>query len=85
MSEWSNEVYQVGECQSHYIEYNKECCWGTKEREHCTCGGDPTKCNFYPEKKKERKQYLNTARMWLQAQKDGKTYKSDCLYYNKKT
>ena len=24
-------------------------CYGTKEREECTCGGDRTKCNFYPD------------------------------------
>ena len=24
-------------------------CWGTKERDRCGCGGDPTKCDFYPE------------------------------------
>ena len=24
-------------------------CWGTKEREECTCGGDQRKCNFYEE------------------------------------
>lgn len=28
-------------------------CYGTKEKEECTCGGDRTKCNFYPEIKKE--------------------------------
>lgn len=22
-------------------------CWGTREREKCTCGGDKRKCNFY--------------------------------------
>lgn len=22
-------------------------CWGTKEREPCTCGGDPTRCDFH--------------------------------------
>lgn len=22
-------------------------CWGTKEREECTCNGDKRKCNFY--------------------------------------
>lgn len=22
-------------------------CWGTKEREECTCDGDKRKCNFY--------------------------------------
>lgn len=26
-------------------------CWGTKEREECSCGGDQSKCNFYPEKR----------------------------------
>lgn len=25
-------------------------CWGTKEQEHCTCGGNPLRCDFYPEK-----------------------------------
>lgn len=24
-------------------------CWGTKECEECSCGGDETKCDFYPE------------------------------------
>lgn len=24
-------------------------CYGTKEKEECTCGGDKTKCDFYPE------------------------------------
>lgn len=23
-------------------------CWGTKEMEICSCGGDRTKCDFYP-------------------------------------
>lgn len=36
-----------------YGQYTKQICNGTKEREECTCGGDVTKCNFYP--KKERK------------------------------
>lgn len=26
-------------------------CWGTKERDECTCGGYTNKCNFYPEKR----------------------------------
>lgn len=26
---------------------NYEVCNGTKEREHCTCGGNPSKCDFY--------------------------------------
>lgn len=24
-------------------------CWGTRECDECSCGGDRTKCNFYPE------------------------------------
>ena len=24
-------------------------CWGTKETDQCSCGGDRTKCDFYPE------------------------------------
>lgn len=28
-------------------------CWGTKECEECSCGGDQTKCDFYPEKRKK--------------------------------
>lgn len=35
-------------------------CWGTKETEECSCGGDETKCDFYPDvrakaKKKTKK------------------------------
>lgn len=28
-------------------------CYGTKEREICQCGGDESKCDFYPEKRKK--------------------------------
>jgi hypothetical protein len=28
-------------------------CKGTKEQEECTCGGDRTKCNFYPQKRRK--------------------------------
>jgi hypothetical protein len=24
-------------------------CWGTKERDECSCNGDRSKCDFYPE------------------------------------
>ena len=35
--------------------YSKQCfCYGTKECEICTCDGDETKCNFYPEKRKAK-------------------------------
>ena len=28
-------------------------CYGTKEQEQCSCGGDRTKCDFYPEIRKK--------------------------------
>lgn len=33
-------------------------CWGTKECEECSCGGDKTKCSFYPEVRKKAKQEI---------------------------
>lgn len=33
----------------------KNICYGTKEMGECKCGGDPSKCDFYPEKRKEKK------------------------------
>ena len=57
-------------------------CNGTKECEECSCNGDESKCNFYPEKRKENKM-LNTAEMWIKAQEDGKTYKAQDIRYNK--
>lgn len=28
-------------------------CFGTRERDECNCGGDPAKCDFYPEKREK--------------------------------
>lgn len=50
-------------------------CNGTKECEECSCNGDITKCNFYPQKRKENKT-MNTAEMWLKAQEDGMCYEA---------
>lgn len=57
-------------------------CNGTKEREECSCNGDPAKCNFYPKKREEGKG-MNTAEMWLKAQEDGKTYYCNSMKYQK--
>ena len=35
------------------IESEVGVCWGTKEKEECDCGGDKTKCTFYPEKREK--------------------------------
>ena len=36
------------------IEYKEGICWGTRECETCKCGGDPNKCDFYPEKRNKK-------------------------------
>ena len=60
-------------------------CLGTKEIDRCDCGGDESKCDFYPEKRKAAEKKMNTAEMWLKAQEDGKTYivKQQTLCYSK--
>ena len=62
-------------------------CNGTKEREGCSCNGDKSKCNFYPEKRKENRG-MNTAEMWAKAQEDKMCYETisqepNLLYYQK--
>ncbi len=45
-------------------------CFGTKERDRCSCGGDRTKCDFYPEVREKAKK----------EQKNNRTENSDdCL------
>lgn len=33
-------------------------CFGTRERDRCSCGGDRTKCDFYPEIREKVKKEL---------------------------
>ena len=41
-------------------------CNGTKEGEECSCGGDVSKCDFYPEKRTSKKEYhITSNREWL--------------------
>lgn len=35
-------------------------CWGTKEIDECSCGGDRTKCDFYPEVREKAIQEENS-------------------------
>lgn len=57
-----------------YTEKKYGICIGTKECDECSCGGDESKCDFYPEKRKESKKTMNTVEMWTKAQEDGKMY-----------
>ena len=72
-------------CDSYTTYSGESRCLGTKEVETCSCGGDESKCDFYPEKRKEAEKKMNTAEMWLKAQEDGKTYivKQQTLCYSK--
>lgn len=45
------KVVNKKKCSSFVVEYGKTVCYGTKEREECTCGGDESKCNFYKKEK----------------------------------
>ena len=73
-------------CDSYTTYSGESRCLGTKEVETCSCGGDESKCDFYPEKRKAAQKTLNTAEMWLKAQEDGKTYIANqrSLCYSKK-
>ena len=71
-------------CDSYTTYSGDSRCLGTKEVETCHCGGDESKCDFYPEKRKAAEKKMNTAEMWLKAQEDGKIYYSkdaDALYF----
>ena len=72
-------------CDSYTTYYGESRCLGTKEVEPCSCGGDESKCDFYPEKRKAAEKKMNTAEMWLKAQEDGKTYivKQQTFCYSK--
>ena len=64
-------------CDSYTTYSGESRCLGTKEVDRCNCGGDESKCDFYPEKRKAAEKMLNTAEMWLKAQEDGKIY--ECI------
>ena len=44
---------KMGKCGCYFEDYDRPECWGTKERDVCSCGGDKTKCNFYPDIKEK--------------------------------
>ena len=60
-------------------------CLGAKELERCYCGGDKSKCDFYPEKRKAAEKPMNTAEMYIKANENGKTYYSESVdaFYSK--
>ena len=75
----------MGKCNSYYKEFGKERCYGTKEMEECSCGGDEAKCNFYPTKRIEAIGKDEVTDIFTLLQKIWKTgyeitFKPDALY-----
>lgn len=63
--------------------YPADRCWGTRECDPCSCGGDETKCDFYPEKrskamKKTEKLAPQTNIVWHKGSRLPKKMASTC-------
>jgi hypothetical protein len=50
---------QEMKCSCFREQYGKTVCYGTKEIDVCSCGGDKSKCNFYPEVRKKANPMTN--------------------------
>lgn len=44
-------------------------CWGTRECDQCNCGGDQTKCDFYPEVREKAKKDNESPNSWVITEK----------------
>lgn len=44
-------------------------CFGTRECDPCTCGGDESKCNFYPEKRENANKNQNETEVCTKQEK----------------
>ena len=42
-----NEPKITNRCDAYRLENGKPVCFGTKDKDPCTCGGDRKKCDFY--------------------------------------
>ena len=72
---WEEKEVIMGYYHDYPMKKVKQICNGTRECEECTCDGDESKCNFYPEKRKESKS-MNTAEMWIKAKEDEMCYEA---------
>lgn len=62
---WHKEQYWAGwetniMGNSEPIIKEKYVCWGTPEKDVCSCGGDPIKCDFYPENRQKVQNQIQT-------------------------
>ena len=51
MIDTTNKCASWHEARDDMSTYQADRCWGTRECDPCSCGGDETKCDFYPEKR----------------------------------
>lgn len=59
-------------------------CNGTRERDECSCGGDRTKCDFYPEvREKALKEQEPKFGKWISVKDRLPEEKINCLVYYK--
>jgi len=75
-------------CQSWHRNPWGDQCYGTKEMERCNCGGDRSKCDFYPEIRENAKTntgIFTTGVMWVKAQNNGLSYYSGNVIYSAMT
>ena len=42
-------------CNAYHTRRGKGICWGTKDCDPCSCGGDESRCDFYPEVREQTK------------------------------
>ena len=78
----------MGVCKSYHDKENwlheRGVCYGTKEREPCKCGGNESKCDFYPEKRKKQTNADKIRAMTDEELSDFMNGGCDCIPSNEK-
>lgn len=79
---WYTHNPITGEYIGHDIDVGV--CWGTKETDECSCGGDRIQCDFYPEvRKKARKARESKFGEWISVEDTLPADKINCIVYYK--
>lgn len=55
-------------CSGYHTETGEARCWGTREMDPCSCGGDQRRCSFYPELRERAKAEMPRMNKTLPAQ-----------------
>lgn len=53
MQDIPTRYHYTNTCECYHDGFGGPRCYGTKERESCSCGGDVKKCDFYPNKRND--------------------------------